>query len=60
MKQNKADAFIICQPDSLAWLLNIRGRDLIHTPIILARAIILSNEDIYIFINKKRIDTKST
>ena len=59
MKQNKADAFIICQPDSLAWLLNIRGRDLIHTPIILARAIILSNGDIYIFINKNRIDTKA-
>ncbi len=59
MKENKADAYIICQPDSLAWILNIRGKDLTHTPIILSRLIVLSNGNIYFFINKKRIDTEA-
>ena len=59
MKENKADAYIICQPDSLAWILNIRGKDLTHTPVILARSIVLSNGDIYFFINKKRINTEA-
>jgi len=55
MKNNKVDAYVISHTDSLAWLLNIRGKDLKHTPIILARAIIFKNKQIFLFINKGRL-----
>jgi Xaa-Pro aminopeptidase len=50
-----ADSYIINQPDAVAWLLNIRGSDLAHTPIVLTRAIIFKNKKIYLFIDKSRI-----
>ena len=47
LKKLNTEAYIINQPDSLAWLLNIRGMDLKHTPIILSRAVIFNNGYIY-------------
>ena len=58
LKKLDTDAYIINQPDSLAWLLNIRGMDLKHTPIILSRAIIFNNGNIYLFIDSSRLDKK--
>ena len=58
LKKLNTEAYIINQPDSLAWLLNIRGMDLKHTPIILSRAIIFNNGNIYLFIDASRIDKK--
>ena len=58
LKKLNTEAYIINQPDSLAWLLNIRGLDLKHTPIILSRAIIFNNGNIYLFIAASRIDKK--
>ena len=58
LKKLDTDAYIINQPDSLAWLLNIRGMDLKHTPIILSRAIIFNNGNIYLFIDSSRINKK--
>lgn len=34
------DAVVLTQPDSIAWLLNIRGRDVDHTPLPLSFAIV--------------------
>ena len=48
-------SYLISKPESLAWLLNIRGSDLKHTPVILCRAILFKNEKLYLFINKNRI-----
>ena len=56
LKKLHADAYIINQPDSLAWLLNIRGLDLKHTPVILARAIIFNNGSLFLFIDSARIN----
>ena len=36
----KADATVLTLPNSVAWLLNIRGQDVPHTPIVLAHAIV--------------------
>ena len=33
IKFKKADAAVITLPDSIAWLLNLRGNDVIHNPI---------------------------
>ena len=59
IKEIKADAFLICKADTLAWLLNIRGRDLSCTPIILARALVLSNGAVLMFLNKSKLDKRS-
>ena len=56
LKKFKSSAYIINQPDALAWLLNIRGMDLEHTPIILSRALIFSNGNISLFIDSSRIE----
>lgn len=38
--QPQAEAMVISDPAALAWLLNIRGRDLDHTPVLLAFAVL--------------------
>jgi len=55
LKKLSVKAYIINQPDALAWLLNIRGMDLNHTPVILSRAVIFNNGEIFLFINSSRI-----
>jgi len=59
LKKNKIDAYIVSQPESLAWLLNVRGSDLEHTPIILSRAILLKNNKVLLFIDKERINSST-
>ena len=49
LKRNATDAVIITNPHSICWLLNIRGRDLKYTPLLLARAILYSNGKIDLF-----------
>lgn len=51
LKNNQAEAVIISAPDSLCWLLNIRGQDVPYTPLVLARAIVYSNNSIDLFID---------
>ena len=36
----KVDALIVSDPQSVCWTFNIRGRDVEHTPLVLARAIV--------------------
>ena len=45
MKKHQAEAMLITDPTELAWLLNIRGGDLLHTPVFLAFAMISSDGD---------------
>ena len=39
LKQRKADAAVLTLPDSICWLLNIRGADVPHTPFVLSFAL---------------------
>lgn len=50
-----ADAVVITLPDSIAWLLNIRGSDVPHTPLALSNAIIHANGDVDWFIAAAKI-----
>lgn len=50
-----AVAAIITMPDSVAWLLNIRGNDVPHTPFALSNAIIHDNGNIDWFIDPAKI-----
>ena len=40
LKESGQDAVILTAPDSVCWLLNIRGRDVAHNPVVLAFAIV--------------------
>ena len=51
----KADAAIITQLDSIAWLLNIRGQDVAMSPVVLSFAILNHNQTIDLFIDDCKI-----
>ena len=51
-----ASAFLITQPDSLCWLLNIRGKDVPHTPLALAFLIIHADKEPELFIDLKKLN----
>lgn len=55
ISRNGADAVVLTAPDSIAWLLNIRGDDLSHTPVALAFAILSANSDVQLFIDESKI-----
>ena len=45
VRQAGGDALLITDPCELAWLLNIRGGDLTHTPVVCAHALLLCDAD---------------
>ncbi|MFZ1990597.1 MAG: aminopeptidase P family protein [Alphaproteobacteria bacterium] len=53
--EGKADAAIITSPASVAWLLNVRGGDVPHTPLPLGRAILYSSGAVDLFIEREKI-----
>ena len=52
------DAVILTKPESICWLLNIRGKDVVHTPIIQSLAIIFKNSDVRLFLRETNIPRK--
>lgn len=53
-KLKNFDLILLTSPESIAWILNIRGSDLEHTPIIFCRLLIYKT-NLKIFINKKKV-----
>ena len=49
------EAAIISAPDSIAWLLNIRGSDVPHTPLPLCQAIIYSTGRVAVFVDTQKV-----
>jgi len=50
-----AQAAVLAQPDSLAWLLNIRGGDVAHTPLPLGFAILHADGPVDLFCDPRKI-----
>jgi Xaa-Pro aminopeptidase len=50
-----ADAVLLTDPHALAWLFNIRGGDLPHTPVVLALALLRRDATAVIFIDPARV-----
>ncbi len=48
-------ACVLSAPDSIAWLLNIRGADVPHTPLALAFAILHADRHVDLFIDKRKL-----
>ena len=55
IKLKEADAAVITLPDSIAWLLNLRGNDVIHNPIFHAFLIINGKGKIKLFCENENI-----
>jgi len=53
-----ADAAVITAPDSVCWLLNIRARDVVHTPLVLAPIIFSAGGEVQFFIDVSRVSAE--
>ncbi|MTI45408.1 Xaa-Pro aminopeptidase [Roseibium hamelinense] len=55
LKDNKTDAGVLTQPDSIAWLFNIRGSDVDHTPLPLSFALVSADDKPTLFIDGRKL-----
>lgn len=56
LKEDELDSAVLSAGDSIAWLLNIRARDIPHIPLALSYALVHADESIDWFIDGKRVD----
>ena len=49
------DAAIVTQPDSIAWLLNVRGGDVAHTPLVLSFVILHADATVDWFVDPAKL-----
>lgn len=54
MKEKKATTHILASLDDIAWLFNIRGRDVKSNPVVLSYAV-MTIDSVYLFIDKNKI-----
>jgi Xaa-Pro aminopeptidase len=59
LKVENQDAVILTAPDSIAWVFNIRGQDLKHTPVVLCFAILKARGKHALFIDPGKLDNKT-
>lgn len=52
------DAAVLTRPDSIAWLLNIRGNDIPFTPLVLCFAILNKDGSVELFVNLHKIPSE--
>jgi Xaa-Pro aminopeptidase len=52
---DKIDAAVLTAPDSIAWLLNIRGGDVPRTPLPLSFAVLLADGGVDLFIDRRKL-----
>ena len=57
MSKNNATSHLLSSLDDIAWLLNIRGRDVSYTPVVLCYAFITTHT-VHLFIDEQKIDSK--
>jgi Xaa-Pro aminopeptidase len=57
MTASGVDAAALTAPDSIAWLLNIRGGDVARTPLPLSFAILNSDASVELFIDRRKLAT---
>ncbi len=55
LRDDRVDAAIISAPDSIAWLLNIRGSDVAHTPLPLCQAILYATGRVALFVDCQKL-----
>jgi Xaa-Pro aminopeptidase len=55
LAKDAVDAAVLTSPDSIAWLLNIRGGDVPHTPLPLSFAIVHRDASVDLFIDRRKL-----
>ena len=55
LARRRIDAAVLSAPDSIAWLLNMRGGDIANTPVALCFAIVGVDQDVSLFIDPRKI-----
>jgi Xaa-Pro aminopeptidase len=55
LSKRPVDAAVLTMPDSICWLLNIRGTDVPHTPFVLAFAILNADATVDLFVDANKI-----
>ncbi len=55
LAEGKIDAAVLTAPDSIAWLLNIRGGDVPHTPLPLSFAVLHRDATVDLFIDARKL-----
>ena len=56
LRKDKIDAAVLTLPDSIAWLLNIRGDDVPRAPLPLSFAILRADASVELFIDPRKIN----
>lgn len=51
----QAAAHVLTLPESIAWILNVRGADVAHTPLPLSRAILFANGTLHWFVDARKL-----
>jgi len=59
INNNNAQALIIALPDSIAWLLNVRGSDIDYIPSVLSYLLVTHRGNIRWFVDPEKIDAKT-
>lgn len=57
LKEQQAEAVLLTQPDSICWLLNIRGLDVPCLPVLLSHAIVHADESVDFYLDPSRLPT---
>ncbi len=52
----QADALMLTAPDSICWLLDIRGADVPYTPFVLCHALLHADATVTLFLDESRVD----
>ena len=55
LKRNGVGAVVLTQPDSIAWLLNLRGSDVPCTPLPLSFAVLKDDGQVDLFIDRRKL-----
>lgn len=55
LRKDDYDAFLVTAPDSLCWLLNVRGAEVEHTPLVLATALVFADGRASLFIDPAKV-----
>jgi Xaa-Pro aminopeptidase len=52
----RADALVVTAPDLIAWMFNLRGGDVAHTPVVLSTAILRGDSTAELFVDPAKLD----
>ena len=55
LKINQDDALVLCSPESISWLLNVRGQDIPYIPVVQSFAVLYKNGTLDWFVNPAKI-----